>query len=65
MGILDITLTNPARGRAAADADERDSLDDLAPRLTAAQQVTRFAFTIAALVGLSALFASQIHATLQ
>lgn len=65
MGILDITLTNPARGRALADAGERDSLDDLAPRLTVAQHVTRVAFTVAALVGLSALFASQIHATLQ
>ncbi len=65
MGILDITLTNPARGRALGDSHERSSLDDLAPRLTLAQQVTRYAFTIAALVGLSALFASQIHATLQ
>ena len=33
--------------------------------ITVVQTVMRFAFTVAALVGLSALFASQIQATLQ
>lgn len=63
MGSTDITRTSPGEP-AVVDARTYELIEKLVPQASLASSVLRLAFTVAALVGLSALFATQLQATL-